>query len=385
MIIAQGGDKLGLFTELFKRNKEIEWMWDLDFLEDKTTKVYLKKMALNTCVKHIARTIAKSDFRLKNGEISVRDKLYYKLNIRPNTDMSSSSFWEKVIYKLIYDNECLIVLSDTDDFLIADSYVRNEFALFPDIFEGVTVKNYCYERKFSMDDVIFLEYGNERLSAFTDGMFEDYGELFGKMIRAQMRNFQIRGAVNFKMAGVADKDKQIKLQEYIDKVYASFSNNEIAIVPQLEGFNYEEFGTTSVNNSQSFDEIKKLRKEMIDYVASILGIPSALLHGDMADLSNNMKAYMEYCIDPLTKKLEDELNAKLFTSNEFLAGEHIKIIHKKDIIENAEAVDKLVASGSFNRNEVRELLGAERVDNPELDKYLITKNYQSADEGGENG
>lgn len=384
MIIAQGGDKLGLFTELFKRNKEIEWMWDLDFLEDKTTKVYLKKMALNTCVKHIARTIAKSDFRLKNGETSVRNKLYYKLNVRPNTDMSSSTFWEKVIYKLIYDNECLIVLSDTDDFLIADSYVRKEFAFFPDVFEGVTVKGYRYNRNFSMDDVIFLEYGNERLSAFTDGMFEDYGELFGKMIRAQMRNFQIRGAVNFKMAGVADKDKQTKLQEYIDKVYASFNNNEIAIVPQLEGFNYEEFGTTSVNNSQSFDEVKKLRKEMIDYVASILGIPSSLLHGDMADLSNNMKAYMEYCIDPLTKKLEGELNAKLFTFSEFLAGEHIKIIHKKDIIENAEAVDKLVASGSFNRNEVRELLGAERVDNPELDKYLITKNYQSADEGGEN-
>lgn len=376
---------MGFLSEIFKRNKEIEWMWDLEFLEDKTTKVYLKKMALNTCVKHIARTIAKSDFRLKSGESSVRDGLYYKLNVRPNTDMSSSSFWEKVIYKLIYDNECLIVLSDTDDFLIADSYVRKEFALYPDVFEGVTVKDYRYNRNFSMDDVIFLEYGNERLAAFTDGMFEDYGELFGRMIRAQMRNFQIRGAVNFKMAGVADDEKQKKLQTYIDKLYAAFNNNEIAIVPQLEGFDYEEFGTSSVNSSQNFDEIKKLRKEMIDYVASILGIPSALLHGDMADLSNNMKAYMEYCIDPLAKKLEDELNAKLFTSSEFLAGEHIKIIHKKDIIENAEAVDKLVASGSFNRNEVRELLGAERIDDPELDKYLITKNYQSADEGGEDG
>lgn len=376
---------MGFLSEIFKRNKEIEWMWDLEFLEDKTTKAYLKKMALNTCVKHIARTIAKSDFRLKSGESSVRDGLYYKLNVRPNTDMSSSSFWEKVIYKLIYDNECLIVLSDTDDFLIADSYVRKEFALYPDVFEGVTVKDYRYNRNFSMDDVIFLEYGNERLAAFTDGMFEDYGELFGRMIRAQMRNFQIRGAVNFKMAGIADDEKQKKLQTYIDKLYAAFNNNEIAIVPQLEGFNYEEFGTSSVNSSQNFDEIKKLRKEMIDYVASILGIPSALLHGDMADLSNNMKAYMEYCIDPLTKKLEDELNAKLFTPSKFLAGEHIKIIHKKDIIENAEAVDKLVASGSFNRNEVRELLGAERVDDPELDKYLITKNYQSADEGGEDG
>lgn len=376
---------MGFLSEIFRRNKEIEWMWDLEFLEDKTTKVYLKKMALNTCVKHIARTIAKSDFRLKNGANSVRNGMYYKLNVRPNTDMSSSSFWEKVIYKLIYDNECLIVLSDTDDFLIADSYVRKEFALYPDVFEGVTVKDYRYNRNFSMDDVIFLEYGNERLAAFTDGMFEDYGELFGRMIRAQMRNFQIRGAVNFKMAGVADDEKQKKLQTYIDKLYAAFNNNEIAIVPQLEGFDYEEFGTSSVNSSQNFDEIKKLRKEMIDYVASILGIPSALLHGDMADLSNNMKAYMEYCIDPLAKKLEDELNAKLFTSSEFLAGEHIKIIHKKDIIENAEAVDKLVASGSFNRNEVRELLGAERIDDPELDKYLITKNYQSADEGGEDG
>ncbi|EEO6677719.1 phage portal protein [Listeria monocytogenes] len=376
---------MGFLSEIFRRNKEIEWMWDLEFLEDKTTKVYLKKMALNTCVKHIARTIAKSDFRLKNGANSVRNGMYYKLNVRPNTDMSSSSFWEKVIYKLIYDNECLIVLSDTDDFLIADSYVRKEFALYPDVFEGVTVKDYRYNRNFSMDDVIFLEYGNDRLAAFTDGMFEDYGELFGRMIRAQMRNFQIRGAVNFKMAGIADDEKQKKLQTYIDKLYAAFNNNEIAIVPQLEGFDYEEFGTSSVNSSQNFDEIKKLRKEMIDYVASILGIPSALLHGDMADLSNNMKAYMEYCIDPLTKKLEDELNAKLFTSSEFLAGEHIKIIHKKDIIENAEAVDKLVASGSFNRNEVRELLGAERVDDPELDKYLITKNYQSADEGGEDG
>ncbi|EJC5195992.1 phage portal protein [Listeria monocytogenes] len=376
---------MGFLSEIFRRNKEIEWMWDLEYLEDKTTKVYLKKMALNTCVKHIARTIAKSDFRLKKGENSVRDGMYYKLNVRPNTDMSSSSFWEKVIYKLIYDNECLIVLSDTDDFLIADSYVRKEYALYPDVFEGVTIKNYQYNRNFSMDDVIFLEYGNERLAAFTDGMFEDYGDLFGRMIRAQMRNFQIRGAVNFKMAGIADDEKQKKLQTYIDKLYAAFNNNEIAIVPQLEGFNYEEFGRSSVNSSQNFDEIKKLRKEMIDYVASILGIPSALLHGDMADLSNNMKAYMEYCIDPLTKKLEDELNAKLFTSSEFLAGEHIKIIHKKDIIENAEAVDKLVASGSFNRNEVRELLGAERIDDPELDKYLITKNYQSADEGGEDG
>gem|GEM_PF-5369711 len=47
----------------------------------------------------------------------------------------------------------------------------------------------------------------------------------------------------------------------------------------------------------------------------------------------------------------------------------------------------MVASGAYTRNEVREKFGDERVDDPELDKYVITKNYQTVDtasKGGEN-
>lgn len=64
----------------------------------------------------------------------------------------------------------------------------------------------------------------------------------------------------------------------------------------------------------------------------------------------------------------------------------MKGVTETSVIENSEAVDKLVASGAFTRNEVRELFRAERSDDPELDKFVITKNYQSTDavEGGEN-
>ena len=50
--------------------------------------------------------------------------VYYKLNIKPNTDLSSDSFWQQVIYKLIYDNEVLIVVSDSKELLIADSFTE---------------------------------------------------------------------------------------------------------------------------------------------------------------------------------------------------------------------------------------------------------------------
>lgn len=41
---------------------------------------------------------------------------YYKLNVKPNTDMSSDTFWQHVMYKLIYDNEVLIIVSDKKNY-----------------------------------------------------------------------------------------------------------------------------------------------------------------------------------------------------------------------------------------------------------------------------
>lgn len=53
-------------------------------------------------------------------------------------------------------------------------------------------------------------------------------------------------------------------------------------------------------------------------------------------------------------------------------------------LEVATAVDKLRASGVYNGNEIRIKLGDEPVDNPLLDEYVITKNYERT-KGGEEG
>lgn len=378
---------MGFLENVFKRNSELEWMFDLEFTYDVSEKAYIKKIALETCINFIARSISQSDFRIVEGTQRIKDDWHYLLNVRPNTDQSAADFWQSFVHKLIYDNEVLVVLTDDNDLLIADSFYRKEFAIYPDVFSDVTVKDFTFQRSFQMDEVIHISYNNEKLTDFMSEMFKDYADLFSRMLEVNKRNNQIRGTVDIDATQDLKSEQQNKLQKYIDKLYAAFKNNAVAIVPQLKGFKYSEVSNGSVS-AQSTEGLEKLQRATTDNVAKILGIPTALVHGEMADLDKSMQAYIKFCLGPLLKKIKDEMNAKLIDKDDFLKKERrIEIfgVTHKDVIGNAEAVDKLVASGAFTRNEVRELFGAERSDNKELDEFVITKNYQSAStvEGGE--
>ncbi|MGC4375920.1 phage portal protein [Fictibacillus sp. Mic-4] len=382
----EGGGILG-FLDFFKtRNRELEFMLDFDLIEETTNKIHMKKLAIQICIDMIGRTISQSVFRVKNGNEIIKDELYYRLNVRPNLNMTASMFWQTLIHKLIVDNEVLVIKADNDDLLIADSFSRTEYAVFEDSFKDVTVKNYTFNRTFKSSEVIYLQYTNEKLSALLDGLYTDYGELFGRILEFQKRKGQIRGVVD--VEGIYDKsDKNTdRIQNYINKIYKAYSEKSVAVVPQQKGFKYEEMQN---GQSQSVDEVNKVTDGFLDQVARALGIPIVLLRGDMADVENLTRNYMNFCIDPLLKKIKDELDGKLFEKDEYLAGKQIDIkrISYSNIFDVATAVDKLRASGTVTGNELREELGLERADDPMLDKFFMTKNYQESSqalEGGEN-
>ncbi|MEC0271912.1 phage portal protein [Peribacillus castrilensis] len=376
---------MGLFDSIFSKNKALASSYDYEFAIEATKKVYLKEIALETCINFIARTISQTEFRYMREHERIRNELDYAFNVRPNTDMTASDFWQTVIANLISDNEVLIIPYQ-DQLLIADSFIRNEYALFPDTFQSVTVKNFMFNRKvWNMDEVIYLTYNNKRLTSFMDGLINDYAELFGSLIESSKRSFQIRGAIKFDTSH--DLNDTEKTQSLIDKITGAVRDKVTAIFPLFKGISYEEFSNGSVKGP-SHEDINKVKRALIDDVANILGIPINLLHGDVADLDSGLKAYIKLCINPLVKKITDELNAKTITRQEYQDGEHIKAIgvKVKDIFELAAAFDKLIASGTFTRNELREEAGFNRSDNPKLDEFILTKNYESIDEpkGGEN-
>lgn len=361
------------------RNEAIEFSYDFELLHETSQKAYIKKWALDTCINHIARTISQTKFEIIDSESKdTSSTTHYKLNVRPNTDESAATFWQKVIRKLIYDNEVLIVVTDSKDLVIADDFVREEYALYDDIFDHIVVGDFEFERTFRMSEVIYLEYNNESIANMLYGLFSDYGDIFGRMIKSNLMNNQIRATLGMDANTAMTQDSQSKMQNFINKAYESFDKNDIAIVPLQKGYEYKEHSSnTGTKTSSQIDDLVKVPNQLLSYVASNLGIPLPLLDGSVADIEAMTENYMKFCINNFIEKIVDELNAKLFSERGYKEGKRIKAITigAKTPIEKAEAIDKLVASGSFTPNEVRDMFNYPRMEDEEMDKVMVTKNY----------
>lgn len=375
---------MSIFDRIMGRNEAIEFSYDFELLRDTSQKAYIKRWALDTCINHIARTISQTKFEIMDAGVKENNSTtYYKLNVRPNTDESAATFWQKVIRKLIYDNEVLIVVTDTKDLIIADDFVREEYALYDDIFKQIMVDDFEFERNFKMSEVIYLEYNNESINNLLSGLFSDYGEIFGRLYQANLMNNQIRATLSTDANFTLNDKSQEAMQNFINKAYEAYASNDIAIVPIQKGYTYEEHSSKNASKTSSqIEDLAKVPNQLLSYVARNLGIPVGLINGDTADIEAMTDNYMKFCIKPIIEKITDELNAKLFSERGYKEGKRIKAISidQKGPLEVSEAVDKLIASGSFNRDEIRELTGYEPIGSEEMQKFIITKNYQTVDE-----
>ncbi|WP_260865331.1 phage portal protein [Staphylococcus arlettae] len=361
------------------RNEAIEFSYDFELLRDTSQKAYIKRWALDTCINHIARTISQTKFEIMDAGVKENNSTtYYKLNVRPNTDESAATFWQKVIRKLIYDNEVLIVVTDTKDLIIADDFVREEYALYDDIFKQIMVDDFEFERNFKMSEVIYLEYNNESINNLLSGLFSDYGEIFGRLYQANLMNNQIRATLSTDANFTLNDKSQEAMQNFINKAYEAYASNDIAIVPIQKGYTYEEHSSKNASKTSSqIEDLAKVPNQLLSYVASNLGIPLPLLDGSVADIEAMTENYMKFCINHFIEKIVDELNAKLFSERGYKEGKRIEAvtIGAKTPLEKAEAIDKLVASGSFTPNEVRALFNYAHIEDEEMDKVMVTKNY----------
>ncbi|WP_234396967.1 phage portal protein [Bacillus massiliglaciei] len=381
---------MGLWDLIVNRkSSEASFIFDLELIQVTSKRLHMKRLAIDTCASFLARTISQSEFRIKQNDEFIKNELYYRLNIRPNKNQTASTFWQKIMYKLIYDNEALVIQSDDEDLLIADTFDHNEYAVFEDTFSNVKIKDYTFKRVFKQNEVFHLKYSNESLTPLVDSLFSDYGDLFGRILNSQKRKNQIRSTVKVDATTAKNKDGLEKLQEFINKMYKAIGERDVAIIPEQSGFEYKEHFAGSGNGIQSVDEINKVTDGFFDQVATALGIPLTLIRGDMADVEKVTKNYMMYSINPILKKIKDEGLFKFFDKEDILNGTRLEVRSPSylSIFDLATSIDKLRSSGVVNGNEIRTELGLESVDEDIMKNYFITKNYQDGTEavkGGEN-
>lgn len=379
---------MGILNKLLgKKAPDSSFTFDFDIFADQSKRVYMKRLAVETCISFLARTISQTEFRVKVGGEHVVNELYYRLNLRPNKNQTASTFWQQFISKLVWDNEILIIFTEDEDLLIADSWMHNEYVTWEDTFTNVVVKDMNFNQTFYQSEVIHLKYSNQRLSYLIDGLFSDYGDLFGRILSAQKRKNQLRSTVKVDANMAKTKEGREHFQSFINQLYEAFETKDVAIVPEQNGYEYSEKSSNAMMG-QSVDEVNKVTNGFLDQVAMAIGIPVSLLRGDMADVEKQTKNYMFFTVSPLLKKIKDECDVKFFEKEEYLNGDRI-VLRKpsyRDIFDLSTAVDKLRASGIVDGHELRDELGLEYRDDEILSTIFITKNYQEAEEalkGGE--
>ncbi|HDG6295023.1 TPA: phage portal protein [Staphylococcus aureus] len=369
---------MGLLSDLFKSNRKTAEQLGLSIVLA-SKKTHIKRLAINSCIELIAKTVSQVEFKIKDNNKYTKDSMYYKLNVKPNINESATQFWQKAIYKLLYDNELLIIQNDSEDLLVADSYQVTEYAHVPNIYSQVRIGDFEYTRTFNSNDVIHIKYNNENSESILNELYGDYGDLFARFIEFQMRKSQVRSIVKIDSKWGNDKERRAKVNKFIQDIYQNFKDKSFAIVPEQEGIQYKEQTLSQAANS--VDDVDKVGKQFLNNCAIKFGIPVQLLTGDIAEVDQNMKRFIKMTIKPLLQLIVTELNAKLFDEKQYLNDSKIIAntlpITFDSIFDMANQIDKLVASSVFVGNEIRRELGYEESKDELMNEHLVTKNYQT--------
>lgn len=332
-----------------------------------------KRMLSQYGMEVLANFISRSFMALKvatNDEIISR-----KLNVAPNKNQNAAEFWRDIIYKLIMDNEVLVILNDSKDLLIADSFTMNDFANFQNVYSGVSVGNYNFQRSFVSDEVWHLKLNTEDWrSAFTRTN-EELDNLYVYVINNVKLTNQIRATVSVDANSALNKTEAVNknIGEFITKIRNSMNNNPIALLPELNGIKYDE-KTQSYQSGGGIDEISRLKQLVIEDAAAMLGVPTAMIFGSQADTSGVSDQYRENVLIPNLLLLQSELRMKLSDSSLVLSFDR-----DLTIVKNAEQIDKLISSGFISRNALAALFNISAIEGGDV--ITRTKNYETI--GGE--
>ena len=335
---------------------------------------------LQLAIQLIAGTLSKCEFRTFWDGKPVKREEYYLWNYEPNRNQNSSEFLQEFLSKLLYQNEALI-LDVGGELLIADGFCREEHPAGEDIFRGVYRGDVKFWREFPASEVLYFRYANRDVRALLSGVASGYRALLDMAIGKYKRAGGRKGIVRLaKTASGTDKD-DTSLDDLFRNKFKRYFSEENAVLNLPRGMEYEEIpGEGSKKSTSDLTDITNIMREAAEHVALALKIPPPLLLGNVADLKSVTDTFLTFCIDPLADLISEEITrkrygARLFASGSYLAVDTAATLHE-DIFEVAEKIDKLIASGAFCIDELRQALGKEPLNEWWSRKHWITKNYE---------
>ena len=349
-------------------------------IEEKVQEIYYKELAIQTAITLIANAIAKCEIKVYEKNREVKNKTYYTLNVSPNKNENSSQLWHKAIEKMVYDNESIIV-EVGDGLYCADSYSVEEYPIIGNLYKGVAIGNLQLNKTFKSEGVFRLQLNNAHIKKLIDGLYEQYGQLMSYAAKNYKKSNGTKYKLVLDQVKASDEKFQETYREVVQKQLKDFVENENAVYLQYKGYDLQDVSPTTNKDSSDF---RNLRKEMFEIVAQAFQIPVSLMLGNITNMNEIVKIFLTFCIDPIADMISEEITRKISGDyDNWAKGNYVKVdtstINHIDILDVAEKADKLIASGTCCIDEVREIIGFDKLGTKFSQQHFITKNYDTVE------
>jgi HK97 family phage portal protein len=303
------------------------------------------------------------------------------LNVSPNPNQNSSQFINKFIEQYYYHGHSLIV-PHNNFIYCADSFdVDDTNPLKENLFYNVTFNCQQIKKKHKASEVFYMQLDNQRVKALGDSLYMQYGEIISQALKAYKRTNSAKYKLLLEQYRAGDPQFQKIYDEVLKKQLSSFVENDNAIYPQFKGTDLVEFSQAS---SKDTSDIIAMRKEIFEVTAQALKIPLSMMYGNITNMNEIVKVYLSICIDPLADMISEEITRKYYSYEEWKDGNYVEVdtscINHIDILEIADKIDKAIASGVANIDEMRKRLGWAELGTEFSQAHWMTKNYALAED-----
>ena len=272
-----------------------------------------------------------------------------------------------------------MVLDINDKLSCADSFSTDPNPILGDKYNGIRIDTLNLNHTFKSKEVLLLKLDDIHLKKLIDGLYEQYGLLLSYAIKSFKKSNSIK--YKLKMSNIQAGDEKFNrlFEEVIKKQLKTFLENDNAVYPEFEGYDLQDISPK--NNIKDTSDIRELRKEIFEIVGQTFKIPTSLMLGNITNMNEIVKVFLTFCIDPIADMISEELTRKVFSFEEWQKGYYIKVdtstINHIDVLDVAEKVDKLIASGTMCIDEVRGILDLAELDSDFSKTHFITKNYDT--------
>ena len=370
-------EKLGGSAEKTK-TVDIDWTEFFSLMDN----AYIRELAFWTCVNKIANALSKCEFQTYMGNKPVKKMEYYLWNIEPNRNQNASAFLTKLIGMLYLKNEALVIES-AGQLFVADDYQKTVYALYDYQFTGVTVDNFTFGQIFYQSDVLFFQLNSVDMRTLVNLLYSSYNDLMQYAVTAYKKSRGNRGILDIDAQAQAEDDFSETLQDLMSNYFKRFFESENAVLPLYEGYKYTELQSKTYS-SESTRDIKALTDDIFDFTARAFSFPPSLAKGDVQDTEKAINELLTFCIDPLARMFEKEINRKRNGREGMQMGNYLRInttaVKHIDVFDISTSVDKLISSGAYTINDIRRLIGESEINEDWANQHFITKNYSTIQE-----